>query len=61
MCTDDHGVFQDLILFPADAEFVKVSEAAAGRVYVLKFSSSNQRHFVSSFPLCRPYLHSRIS
>ncbi|XP_006462710.1 hypothetical protein AGABI2DRAFT_193814 [Agaricus bisporus var. bisporus H97] len=35
---------EDLILFPSDASFVKV-EQASGRVYVLKFSSSNQRHF----------------
>jgi 26S proteasome regulatory subunit N13 len=39
--------FQDLILFPSDASFVKVSQSTSGRVYVLKFSSSNQRHFVS--------------
>ncbi|EIM81648.1 adhesion regulating molecule [Stereum hirsutum FP-91666 SS1] len=37
---------EDLILFPSDATFVKVSQAGdGGRVYVLKFSSSNQRHF----------------
>ncbi|KAH9480471.1 26S proteasome regulatory subunit RPN13 [Psilocybe cubensis] len=35
---------EDLILFPFDASFVKVSQSS-GRVYVLKFSSSNQRHF----------------
>jgi len=38
---------QDLILFPPDASFVSVPQAS-GRVYVLKFSSSNQRHFVST-------------
>ncbi|KAJ7288419.1 adhesion regulating molecule [Mycena rebaudengoi] len=37
-------VDEDLILFPSDASFVKVSEPS-GRMYVLKFSSSNQRHF----------------
>ncbi|KAJ8080681.1 hypothetical protein PM082_017515 [Marasmius tenuissimus] len=37
---------EDLILFPTDATFTKVSQSA-GRVYVLKFSSSDQRHFVS--------------
>ncbi|KAJ3854306.1 proteasome complex subunit Rpn13 ubiquitin receptor-domain-containing protein [Lentinula lateritia] len=37
-------VEEDLILFPSDATFLKVSQAP-GRVYVLKFSSSNQRHF----------------
>ncbi|KAJ3767885.1 proteasome complex subunit Rpn13 ubiquitin receptor-domain-containing protein [Lentinula raphanica] len=35
---------EDLILFPSDATFSKVSQAS-GRVYVLKFSSSDQRHF----------------
>jgi len=35
---------QDLILFPPDASFVSVPQAS-GRVYVLKFSSSNSRHF----------------
>ena len=40
---------QDLILIPSDASFVSVSQAS-GRVYVLKFSSSNQRHFVSTPP-----------
>ena len=41
-----HIDIQDLILFPTDATFTKVSQSA-GRVYVLKFSSSDQRHFVS--------------
>jgi 26S proteasome regulatory subunit N13 len=40
-------VFQDLILFPTDASFVSVPQAG-GRIYVLKFSSSDQRHFVST-------------
>ncbi|KAI9465431.1 adhesion regulating molecule [Lactarius psammicola] len=35
---------EDLILFPTDASFVTVPQASA-RVYVLKFSSSDQRHF----------------
>ncbi|KJA24058.1 hypothetical protein HYPSUDRAFT_39191 [Hypholoma sublateritium FD-334 SS-4] len=35
---------EDLILFPFDASFVKVAQST-GRIYVLKFSSSNQRHF----------------
>ncbi|KAH9080473.1 adhesion regulating molecule [Lactarius deliciosus] len=34
----------DLILFPTDASFVTVPQAT-GRVFVLKFSSSDQRHF----------------
>jgi len=36
---------EDLILFPSDASFVKVPQSSWGRTYVLKFSSSNQRHF----------------
>ncbi|KAJ8501973.1 hypothetical protein ONZ51_g318 [Trametes cubensis] len=36
---------EDLILFPGDATFAKVEQSAWGRTYVLKFSSSNQRHF----------------
>ncbi|KAN0123477.1 adhesion regulating molecule [Russula decolorans] len=35
---------ENLILFPPDASFVSVPQAS-GRVYVLKFSSSDQRHF----------------
>ncbi|EMD39835.1 hypothetical protein CERSUDRAFT_112101 [Gelatoporia subvermispora B] len=38
-------VEEDLILFPTDATFEKVQQSAWGRMYVLKFSSSNQRHF----------------
>ncbi|KAF9565686.1 adhesion regulating molecule [Agrocybe pediades] len=38
------NIEEDLILFPFDASFVRVSQSP-GRVYVLKFSSSNQRHF----------------
>ncbi|TFK28017.1 adhesion regulating molecule [Coprinopsis marcescibilis] len=37
-------VEEDLILFPTEATFSKVAQSN-GRVYVLKFSSSNQRHF----------------
>ncbi|CAA7261356.1 unnamed protein product [Cyclocybe aegerita] len=40
-----NDIEEDLILFPFDASFVKVSQSPSGRVYVLKFSSSNQRHF----------------
>ncbi|KAH7924958.1 adhesion regulating molecule [Leucogyrophana mollusca] len=36
---------EDLILFPSDASFAKVTQSAWGRTYVLKFLSSNQRHF----------------
>lgn len=45
---------QDLILFPSDAAFVKVT----GRTYVLKFSSSNQRHFVCALMALRPFIYS---
>ncbi|KZS93577.1 adhesion regulating molecule [Sistotremastrum niveocremeum HHB9708] len=37
-------VEDDLIIFPMEAQFLKVPHTA-GRTYVLKFSSSNQRHF----------------
>ncbi|CCM03498.1 uncharacterized protein FIBRA_05632 [Fibroporia radiculosa] len=40
-----NDVEEDLILFPSDATFNKVEQSAWGRTYVLKFSSSNQRHF----------------
>ncbi|KAG7088517.1 hypothetical protein E1B28_012501 [Marasmius oreades] len=41
---ETNDVEEDLILFPSDATFTKVSQSS-GRVYVLKFSSSDQRHF----------------
>ncbi|KII86922.1 hypothetical protein PLICRDRAFT_31067 [Plicaturopsis crispa FD-325 SS-3] len=41
-------VDEDLILFPSDATFAKVTQSPGGRTYVLKFSSSNQRHFDAS-------------
>jgi hypothetical protein len=37
-------IFQDLIIFPGEAEFLKVTQSS-GRVYILKFSSSSQRLF----------------
>jgi len=36
---------EDLIMFHGDATFIKVSQAPGGRTYVLKFQSSDQRHF----------------
>ena len=45
---DVRCAMKDLILFPGDATFQKVEQSAWGRTYVLKFSSSNQRHFVST-------------
>ncbi|KAJ8590033.1 adhesion regulating molecule [Rhizopogon salebrosus TDB-379] len=41
--TGDVG--EDLILFPGDAKFEKVSQSSWGRTYVLKFESSDQKHF----------------
>lgn len=38
---------EDLMLFPGDAVFEKVERAPGGRTYVLRFESSDQRHFVS--------------
>lgn len=40
-----NNVEEDLILFPSDAVFQKVEQSAWGRTYILKFASSNQRHF----------------
>ena len=34
-------------MFEGDASFIQVSNAPGGRTYVLKFQSSDQRHFVS--------------
>jgi hypothetical protein len=42
-------------MFPGDAKFTKV-DSVEGRVYVLKFSSSAERHFVST---CSPVIHNR--
>ena len=50
-------LLQDLILFPGEATLLKVDQATWGRTYILKFSSSNQRHFVSHTSLT-PFLHS---
>jgi len=35
----------DLIIFPDDCEFKKVPQCTTGRVYVLKFKSSNRKFF----------------
>ncbi|ORX50927.1 adhesion regulating molecule [Hesseltinella vesiculosa] len=35
----------DWIIFPDEAEMIKVNECTTGRVYVLKFKSSNQKFF----------------
>jgi len=36
---------QDLIIFPEDCEYKRVSQCTTGRVYVLKFKSSNRLFF----------------
>lgn len=40
-----NSVEDDLILFPGDAELLKVDECTTGRVLVLKFKSSSQKLF----------------
>ncbi|KAI7901249.1 proteasome complex subunit Rpn13 ubiquitin receptor-domain-containing protein [Cokeromyces recurvatus] len=35
----------DWIIFPDEAEFTKVTQCTTGRVYLLRFKISNERHF----------------
>lgn len=34
-----------MIIFPDEAEFTKVSQCTTGRVYLLRFKTSNEQHF----------------
>jgi len=38
-------VIDDLIIFPDDVDFTRVAQCTTGRVYVLKFRSSNRKFF----------------
>lgn len=38
-------VLQDLIIFPGDAEFKRVSQCTTGRVFILKFKDSARKYF----------------
>lgn len=39
------SLFQDLIIFPDDCEFKHVPACTTGRVYLLKFKTSNRKFF----------------
>lgn len=39
------SVEDDLIIFPDDVEFKRVTQCTTGRVYILKFKSSNRKFF----------------
>lgn len=38
-------MFQDLFVFPDDAEFKRIPQCTTGRAYVLKFKTSSRRLF----------------
>jgi len=42
---ETNAVEDDLIIFPGEATFQKVGQSPEGRTFVLKFSSSDQKHF----------------
>lgn len=46
-------IHEELMLFPGDASFEKVSQDRSGKTYVLKFESSDHKHFVR-LPSVRP-------
>ncbi|KAG9315497.1 adhesion regulating molecule [Chiua virens] len=48
---------EDLILFPGDATFDKMEQAPGGRTYVLRFESSDQRHFDVSTRRDEEFVH----
>ncbi|KAG1058124.1 hypothetical protein G6F43_000068 [Rhizopus delemar] len=39
------NIEDDIIIFPGEATFNKVSQCTTGRVYLLKFNNSNEKHF----------------
>lgn len=42
---DTENIEDDLIIIPGDASFHRVAESTSGRIFVLKFESSDQKHF----------------
>ncbi|ODN78506.1 hypothetical protein L202_04133 [Cryptococcus amylolentus CBS 6039] len=42
---ENHQVDEELIIFPGEATFEKVTQDPTGRTHILKFSSSNQKYF----------------